>query len=89
MPKCYSYNLRQKVIQGIEIHGLKKTEASQMFNISPNTITLWLKGKTETGDFQTLSNRPPGNGHKITRGEKFRDFASVHGDKTQVEMASL
>jgi len=32
---------------------------------------------------------PPGNGHKITDWEKFREFASSHGDKTQVEMASL
>jgi hypothetical protein len=31
----------------------------------------------------------PGNGHKITDWEKFRDFVSSHGDKTQVEMAKL
>ncbi|MDB9538586.1 IS630 transposase-related protein, partial [Anabaenopsis arnoldii] len=43
MPKPYSYDLRQKVIQAIELDGLKKTQASQMFNISRNTITLWLK----------------------------------------------
>ena len=95
MPKSYSYDLRQKVIQAmgkappeaIELDGLKKTEASQMFNISRNTITLWLKRKTETGDFQALPNQRHGNGHKITDGEKFREFACVHGDKTQVEMA--
>jgi len=41
MPKPYSYDLRQKVIQAIEFDGLKKSEASQLFNISRNTINLW------------------------------------------------
>jgi transposase len=44
MPKPYSYDFRQKVIQAIELDGLRKTQAGQMFNISRNTITLWLKG---------------------------------------------
>ena len=59
MPKPYSYDFRQKVIQAIELDGLKKHEASQLFNISRNTINLWLKRKAETGDFQALPNRPP------------------------------
>lgn len=50
---------------------------------------LWLKRQAETGDFQALPNKPPGNGHKITDWEKFREFAQTHGDKTQVEMASV
>ncbi len=89
MPKPYSYDLRQKVIQAIKLDGLKKSEASLLFNISRNTIDLWLKRQTETGDFQALPNQPPGNGHKITDWEKFREFAQVYGDKTQVEMAKL
>ena len=89
MPKPYSYDLRQKVIQAIELDGLKKTEASQLFNISRNTIDLWLKRLAVTGDFQALPNQPPGNGHKITDWEKFRSFARSHGDKTQAEMASM
>jgi len=31
------------VIQAIKLDGLKKSEASQLFNISRNTIDLWLK----------------------------------------------
>lgn len=89
MPKPYSYDLRHKVILAIKLDGLKITEASQLFNISRNTISLWLKRQDETGDFQALPNKPPGNGHKITDWEKFRKFALFHGDKTQVEMASL
>jgi transposase len=68
---------------------LKISEASLVFSISRNTINLWLKRLDATGDFQALPNQPPGNGHKITDWAKFREFASSHGDKTQVEMAKL
>ena len=81
MPKPYSYDLRQKVIQAIELDGLKKSEASILFNISRNTIDLWLKRQAETGDFQALPKKPPGNDHKITDWEKFREFALTHGIK--------
>jgi transposase len=89
MPKPYSYDLRQKVIQAIKLDGLKISEVSILFSISCNTISLWLKRQTETGNFLALPNQPRGNGHKITDWEKFREFAETHGDKTQVEMASL
>jgi len=89
MPKSYSYDLRQKVLQAIKLDGLKISEASQIFNISRDTIRLWLKRGRETGDFQALPNKPPWNGHKITNWEKFKEFVEVNGDKTQVEMASL
>jgi transposase len=48
------------------LDGLKKREASELFNISRNTIDLWLQRKAETGDVQALPNRPRGNNHKIT-----------------------
>lgn len=89
MPQPYSYDLRQKVIQAIQLDGLKIIEASILFDISRNTIRLWLKRQAQTGDFLALPNEPPGNGHKITDWEKFREFASSHGEKTQVEMAQL
>jgi transposase len=59
------------VIQAIEFYGLKISEASQLLNISRNTISLWLSRQAQTGDFQALPNQPPGNGHKITDWEKF------------------
>jgi transposase-like protein len=58
MPKPYSYDLRQKVIQAIQLDGLKITEASLVFSISRNTIRLWLKRERETGDFQALPTIP-------------------------------
>jgi len=89
MATPYSYDLRQKVIQAIQQDGLNKCEASSLFSISRNTIDLWLKRQAQTGDFQAKLNRPPGNGHKITDWDKFREFVKTHGDKTQAEMAQL
>ncbi|MDC0836583.1 IS630 transposase-related protein, partial [Limnoraphis robusta] len=51
MPTPYSYDLRQKVIDAIELDGMPKTEASQVFHVSRNTINLWLQRKAQTGDF--------------------------------------
>lgn len=51
MPAPYSYDLRQKVIDAIELDGMPKTEASQVFHVSRNTINLWLQRKAQTGDF--------------------------------------
>jgi hypothetical protein len=48
---------------------------SIIFNISRITISLWLKRQSETGDFEALPNKPPGNGHKITDGANFRKLA--------------
>jgi transposase len=54
MPKPYSYDLRKKVLQAIEQDGMKISLVSQLFNISRNTIDLWLKRQAETGDYQAL-----------------------------------
>lgn len=89
MAKAYSYDLRKKVIEAIEVNGMKKSEASVVFNISRNTIDQWLKRKAETGDYQALPHQPPGNNHKIINWEKFREFVQENGDKTQEEMAEL
>jgi transposase len=89
MPKFYSQDFRQKVIEAIELNGHKKGEASELFNISRNTIDLWLKLKAQTGSLQPKPRQSRGSHHKITDWEKFRDFAQVHGDKTQEQMAQL
>ena len=74
MAKPYSDDFRQKVMQAIELDGLKKCEASQLFNISRNTINLWLQRKAETGDVKPKQRAAlPQNG-KINDWEKFRIF---------------
>lgn len=89
MAKPYSYDFRQKVVAAIEVDGRKKCEVSEVFNISRNTINLWLTRRKQTGDFLPEPNRPPGSNHKITDWRKFTEFASTHGSKTQAQMAQL
>uniref|UniRef100_UPI003F719D73 IS630 transposase-related protein n=1 Tax=Limnospira sp. TaxID=3100384 RepID=UPI003F719D73 len=89
MPAPYSYDLRQKVINAIELDGIPKTEASQVFHVSRNTINLWLQRKEHTGDFLPKPNRPPGHSHQITDWHKFKAFAQEHGDQTSAQMAEL
>ena len=89
MPKPYSYDLRQKVMQAIELDGMSQLQAATTFQISRSTINIWCQRKVLTGDCQAKPNLPPGNGHKITDWEKFKEFAKVNGDKTQVEMEKL
>jgi len=89
MPKPYSYDFRKKVIEAIELNGLKKSEASEYFNLSRNTINLWLRRREETGDIGIKKDKKPGPSGKITDWEKFENFVQIYGDKTQVEMAEL
>jgi len=89
MAKPYSYDFRQKVMQAIELNGLKKSEASELFNISRNTINLWFQRKAETGDVQAKARPKVSKRQLIMDWEKFRAFVKEHGDKTQVEMAQL
>jgi transposase len=89
MPKPYSYDLRQKVIQAIELGGMSQNQAAMTFHISRSTINLWCQRQALTGDCKAKPNLPQGNGHKITDWDKFREFAKVNGEKTQVEMAKI
>lgn len=89
MAKAYSYDFRQKVMQAIELDGVKKSEASELFNISRNTINLWFQRKAETGDVRVKPRGISSQKQKITDWEKFRAFAKEHEDKTQAEMAQL
>jgi len=89
MAKAYSEDFREKVIQAIELDGLKKSEASQLFNISRNTIDLWFKRKGETGDVKPKPRQHSQQAGKINDWEKFRAFVKAHGDKTQSDMAEF
>lgn len=88
MPAAYSYDLRQKAITAVE-RGERKIDVCKMFNISRNTLNLWLKRKEQTGDCQAMNSFQKGCRHKNTDWDRFREFARKHGDKTQSEMASL
>lgn len=89
MAQPYSNDFRQRVMDAIELDGFKKTEASQLFNISRNPINLWFQRKAETGDIKPKPRQVSPQNSKISDWQKFRDFVKVHGDKTQSEMAEL
>ena len=89
MPKIYSRDLREKVLNAVELDNIPKTEVSQIFGISRDTINRWQKLKAETGDIGAQPYSPPGNNHRVTDWEEFREFAQKHGDKTQAQMAEL
>ncbi len=89
MPKTYSYDLRCKVIDAIELDGMRPSEASDYFHISRNTINLWRHLKAETGDLHSKPSLRSRHSHKITDWDKFRAFAHKHRYKTQAQMAQL
>ena len=76
-------------MQAIELDGLKKSEASQLFNISRNTINLWCQRKAETGDVKAKARPMVQQNLKINDWPKFQEFVKTHGDKTQSELAEL
>lgn len=86
MPTPYSYDLRAKVLQAID-EGITKTQVSRVFNLSRNTINLWLKRREETGSYKALVGYQKGYKPKLANLEKFKEFARQHGGKTQAEMA--
>lgn len=87
MAKPYSLDLRQKVIDAIELDGMKKSEASAIFGLSRNTIDLWLKRKAVTGSLAPQVNATARRSRRITDWDEFRTFAEQHRHKTQAEMA--
>lgn len=89
MAKPYSDDFRLKVMQAIELDGLNKSEASQLFNISRNTINLWCQRKAQTGDIKPKPKQGYRKRSKISDWDKFRAFVKLNGDKTQVEMVEL
>ena len=89
MPKAYSYDFRCRVIAAIELDGMPKTEASEVFNVSRNTINLWMQLRHETGELHPRPHYHRGYGHKKTDWEAFRAFVKAHPDKRQDELAEL
>lgn len=84
MATPYSYDLRAKILQAID-GGMTKTQASQVFSISRNTINLWMKRREETGDYKAKNRYQKGYQPKIADLEEFREFARQHGKKTQAD----
>lgn len=74
MSAPYSDDLRTKAITAVK-RGEGKTTVSRMFNISRNTLDLWLKREEEVGNCQAITHFQKGCRHKITDWNRFREFA--------------
>jgi transposase len=88
MAAPYSEDMRRKAIAAVK-RGERKTDVSQMFGISRNTLDLWLKREAEAGDCRAITNYQQGCRHRITDWERFRAFIEQHGGKTQAQLAAL
>jgi transposase len=49
MPKAYSGDLRERVIEAVEHEGASRREAAERFGISPSSGIKWLQRWEETG----------------------------------------
>ncbi|PSP36568.1 MAG: hypothetical protein BRC57_01285 [Cyanobacteria bacterium QS_8_48_54] len=58
-----------------------------MFNISRNTLDLWLKREQQTGLARAITQHQQGCGHQITDWRRFREFVREMGGNTQGQMA--
>lgn len=88
MPAPYSNDLRRKAIAAVK-RGERKTDVSKMFNISRNTLDLWLLREQETGNCRAVTNYQQGCRHKIRDWQRFEAFIEQHGGKTQGQLAAL
>jgi transposase len=86
MPNPYSYDLREKALNAVD-RGHRKTDVCRMFEISRNTLYLWLKLREETGDFAPVLDYHRGPKPKIDDLKAFEEFAQNNGHLTHQEMA--
>ena len=78
--------IRQKAVEAVD-RGERKSHVSKIFNISRNTLDLWLKQRAQTGSYNTKTNYRRGPAPKIKNLEQFKHFAHENGHLTQKQMA--
>ena len=86
MPAPYSDDLRQKVLAAVD-RGERKSHVCRLFNISRNTLHLWLKRRESIGSISAIQRYPRGPQTKISDLQAFHSFAQRYGHLTQREMA--
>lgn len=86
MPAPYSLDLRNKVLEAY-VRGEPKSQICRTFNISRNTLDLWIRRQQETGTVAPNTNYRRGPAPKISDLEAFEEFALKNGDLTQKKMA--
>jgi transposase len=86
MASPYSDDLRQKAVDAVD-RGERKSQVCRMLKISRNTLDLWLKRRQQTGEVGAIRHYRRGPQPKIADLDAFRDFAELHGQLTQQDMA--
>ena len=82
----YSQDLRKRVISAIHA-GMKKTVASNIYNVCRQTIYSWLKLEKKQGNLKPKTGFQKGHSHSIKDVEGFKRFVDSHPDYTQKEIA--
>lgn len=77
MPKPYSVDLREKVIQAVE-DGVGITETALRFGVGRKAIYEWKKLKEETGSLEPKTDYQKGHSHSIPDLVIFTEFAKKH-----------
>ena len=67
----------------------RKKDVSQMFNISRNTLELWLKREAESGDCQAITHDQQGVGIKSQIGKGFVSLSKSMGGTRKEKWLSL
>jgi transposase len=86
MAVAYSYELRTRVMDALR-SGMNITKASQVFQVSRETIYQWKVLRDTTGDLRPKPNDHPRRMPIIQDDEQFKAFISEHYDKTLNELA--
>ncbi len=74
MSAPYSYDLRTKAIEAVK-RGERKIAVCRLFNISRNTLDLWLKREEQTGDYQAITGFQKEIGIKSPIGTALRNLS--------------
>ncbi|MDY6941271.1 MAG: IS630 transposase-related protein [Cyanobacteriota bacterium] len=88
MPAAYSEDLRRKAIDAVQ-RGEKKSQVCRFYQISRNTLDLWLKRLQETGSVRPSVLGAGGQVPKLKDREKFRQFLVQNKEKTQKQIAEM
>ena len=85
MPAPYGIDLRRKVVSAID-NGMGKSEASRVFQMSRNTIDLWLKRRERDNTLAPKVRQAGPSRAKIQDLDQFRDFVDAHPHWSQEQM---
>lgn len=85
MPRSYSRDLREKVLERVDA-GCNKSQIAKQFGISRKTLYAWLRLREESGDVAVIPHKGRGR-EKITDLGLFKAYVDSVPDKTLVQMA--